>query len=176
MGSCRVAVKCLGELLTGVPHFNCIHEVLEALIHSSLGADSRCRTYACSALETLLRHTQHTDVMVDAVQMAVDAVRKTKCVCPPNIVYALMVVKFKHLSRDDVDKGELVSNTTRFQNCLPPTLLPSNVSRCLKFVHAVLHAPLNSIWPSLYNNNNNRFSHKNLAACCKPNQPSGLSC
>jgi nucleolar complex protein 3 len=104
---CRVAVKCLGELLIGVPHFNCIHDVLESLIHSACGKDARCRTYACSALATLLRDTQHTDVMVDAVQMAADAVRKAKCVCPPDIAYALMAVKFKELSRDDVDKGEL---------------------------------------------------------------------
>jgi hypothetical protein len=51
-------------------------------------------------------HSQHTDVMVHAVQLAADAVRKAKCVCPPDIAYALMAVKFKDLTRGDVDKGE----------------------------------------------------------------------
>ena len=108
---CRVAVKCLGELLTGAPHFNCMHEVLEALIRSACGTDVRCRTFACSAVESLLRQPQPTDIAVAAVQLAVDAVRRAKCMCPPTIVHALMAVKFKDLSKADVEKGELACTT-----------------------------------------------------------------
>lgn len=119
-----MAVKCLGELLTGVPHFNCMHEVLEALIHSACGPDAQCRSYACAALESLLCCMQHTDVMVDAVQLAVDAVRKTKCACPPDIAHALLAVKFKHLSRSDVQKGEFDA----MMRCI--CALPVHVCEC----------------------------------------------
>ena len=132
-----MAVKCLGELLTGVSHFNCMHEVLESLVHSACGGDARCRAFACAALEALLRGKQRTDVMVAAVQLAVDAVRNAKCTCPPDVVHALMAVRFKDLSKSDVEKGELLATPPH-----PAVRVASAVHVSCVSGHMCLHPPL----------------------------------
>lgn len=103
--SCRVAVKCLRELLVSVPHFNHIQDVLQALVPAAAGGDARMRADACAALATLLRSGRHGAVMLSAVQLVADLVRQRKCVCHPDVVRALLVLQFKDLTKSDVEKG-----------------------------------------------------------------------
>jgi nucleolar complex protein 3 len=92
-----------------VPHFNGMHDVLDALIPHACGRDARSRQYACAALASLLARQQHSAVSVEAVQMVADAVRRLKCLCHPDVVHALLTLDFKDLTRDDVEKGTPLS-------------------------------------------------------------------
>eukprot|EP00892_Ulva_mutabilis_P009669 jgi/Ulvmu1/7074/UM033_0135.1 len=101
----RVAVKCLRELLGAVPHFNHMHNVLQALVPAAAGGDERMRRDACAALDALLRGGGPGEVALAAVQLVADLVRQRKCACSPDVLRALLVLQFNDLTKADVEQG-----------------------------------------------------------------------
>lgn len=100
-----------------VPHFNHVHDVLQALVPAAVALDARMRQDACSALSALLSSGRNEDVMLDAVQLVADLVRQRKCVCSADIVRALLVLQFKDLTKADVEKGVLLVCAAAWRLC-----------------------------------------------------------
>jgi hypothetical protein len=106
----RVAVSCLCGILDAVPHFNYISDVLQVLVPKLDSSDDRIRCMTAASLKLLLRRGSHGEVMLEAVQLIADLVRKGKCKCHPDGVRVLMALEFQNISREDVSQGTSVSS------------------------------------------------------------------
>ncbi|KAF8055732.1 noc3l [Scenedesmus sp. PABB004] len=91
----RVAVRCMGQLLVARPGFNYSSDLLQALVPLLPGPDPQVAEAACGALRELLVEDAQGKTALEAVQLVADLVRKRKCVLPPAVVDALLVLRFE---------------------------------------------------------------------------------
>ena len=98
-------MRCLSGILDALPHFNYISDVLQVLVPKLAADDARMRACAADSIALLLKRGIHGEIMVEAVQLIADMVRTRKCACHPAAVRCLLVLDFKDIGRDDVQKG-----------------------------------------------------------------------
>ncbi|KAK9813219.1 hypothetical protein WJX72_010918 [[Myrmecia] bisecta] len=101
----RVAVKCMCGLLSALPHFNYTSDLLQALVPLTAHRDVSTRSMCCGAISELLRADREGAIALEAVQLVADLVKRRKCICPPEVVRTLLVLKFGDVSREDVAKA-----------------------------------------------------------------------
>ncbi|KAL6761314.1 nucleolar complex-associated protein-domain-containing protein [Haematococcus lacustris] len=98
----RVAVKCMCQLLSCLAHFNYTPDLLQAVVPCMAASDPEVRSQACSAIRSLLAQPETSGkVALEAVQLVADLVRTRRCVCPPQVVQALSVLRFTEVTRRD---------------------------------------------------------------------------
>eukprot|EP00803_Ostreobium_quekettii_P010290 evm.model.scf_1207.4 EVM.evm.TU.scf_1207.4 scf_1207:16888-32564(-) len=109
----RVAMTCLCGLLSSLHHFNYTSDLLQAVIPSMADSEPTVRNLCCSAIREVLQGDVAGDVTLEAVQLVSDLVRRKHCKCSPEIVAALMELKFPDVKHCDSDEMEGTGANTR---------------------------------------------------------------
>ena len=86
------ALRCLGELLVGAPHFNFRANVLKVLCAKAGAALPGAREASCDALRRLFAADQQGDVTLEGVRLVARAVKDSKYPHPADAVRTFLVL------------------------------------------------------------------------------------
>lgn len=101
-----IAMRCMCELLSSKPHFNYTSDLLQAIVPRMVHGEQEMRHQCCAAITELLQQDVGGTVALEAVQLVADLIKKRKCVCPPDIVEVLLVMRFTEVKRPDPSQKE----------------------------------------------------------------------
>ncbi|GAX79807.1 hypothetical protein CEUSTIGMA_g7247.t1 [Chlamydomonas eustigma] len=102
----RIAIKCMCQLLSSIPHFNYTSDLLQAVVPRMTARDQEIRVLCCSAVKQLLTGDVEGGVALEAVQLVADLVKNRKCDCLPDVVRTLSVLAFTEVKRDKEEGGD----------------------------------------------------------------------